>query len=416
MAADPSVRESVVGAARDLDGEGVSAVTAFVRSLPAPPRLLGLGEAMHGEEAYLELRNAIFREFVEHAGFRSFALESDCMAGLAVDAYVTEGSGTLDDVMERGFSHGAGEFKGNRELVRWMRAYNEDRPAADRLRFFGFDGPLEMTVAATPRQALTTLHGYLARHGVPLPCSPDTLDRLVGDDARWTDPAAAMDPSRSVGRSPDVAELRLLTDDLVALLTAHAPHLIPATSPDEWWRASLCGRTAAGLLRYHAGMADTSADRVWRLMALRDAMMADNLLALAPYGPTLVNAHNRHLQREKSTWQLADMALDWWSAGSIAGARLGDGYAFLASALGSVRHQGLPTPHPDTVEGILSTLPGDRYLVDPRALAESLGDHQPSPRTDIAWNYGYFPLSPGHLTDIDGIVFVKDVAQRPEDG
>ena len=81
------------------------------------------------------------------------------MMGLVVDDYVTSGMGTLDEAIERGFSHGFGASAANRELLRWMRAYNEGRAASDRLRFGGIDGPLEITGAASPRQALTALHG-----------------------------------------------------------------------------------------------------------------------------------------------------------------------------------------------------------------------------------------------------------------
>ncbi|TMR11231.1 erythromycin esterase family protein [Nonomuraea turkmeniaca] len=406
---DPLVQD----AASSLDGEGVAAVARLLRTFPARPRLLGLGEATHGEEALLELRNEIFRHLVEHEGYRSFALESDCLMGLAVDDYVETGTGTLDDVMARGFSHGFGGSAANRELMRWMRAYNEDRPAGERLRFFGFDAPLEMMGAAAPRQALTTLHGYLAAwlDADLLPCAADALDRLIGDGERWTNPAAAMDADQSVGQSTEARELRLIADDLVALLDAYTPHLIASTSRDEWWRASLHGRTATGLLRYHFWMADSSPARVWRLMALRDAMMADNLLAVAEHGPALVSAHNRHLQRDKSFWQLADMPLEWWSAGAIVSARLGDQYAFLASALGAMPHQALPAPHPGTVEGLLYTLPGNRSLIDARRLAAALAEagRKPVPRTDISANYSYFALDPAHLGDNDGIVFVKDM-------
>ncbi|WP_127934838.1 erythromycin esterase family protein [Nonomuraea polychroma] len=399
--------------ASSLDGEGVAAVTRLLRTLPARPRLLGLGEPTHGEEALPELRNEIFRHLVEHEGYRSFALESDCLMGVAVDDYVTAGKGTLDEVMERGFSHGFGASPANRELVRWMRAHNEDRPAAERLRFFGFDGPLEMTRAADPRQALTALHGYLAAwlDAGLLPCAADDLDRLIGAGERWSNPAAAMDASQSIGQSAEARQLRLVADDLVALLDAYAPHLIASTSRDDWWRASLYGRTATGLLRYHYWMADDSPARVWRLMSLRDGMMAGNLQTIAEYGPTLIYAHNRHLQREKSTWQLADMALDWWSAGAIVSARLGDQYAFVASALGAMPHQALPVPHTDTVEGLLYTLPDNRYLIDARRLAAALAETgtKPVPRTDISANYGYFALDPAHLGDNDGIVFIKDV-------
>jgi erythromycin esterase-like protein len=376
--------------------------------LPARPRLLALGEPTHGNDVLLELRNDLFRQLVEQEQYRTIAIESDCVMGLVVDDYVTSGTGILDDVMERGFSHEWGAFAANRELVRWMRAYNDGRPAYQQLRFAGFDGPLEITDAASPRQALTALHAYLtARVDADLlPCAAETLGRLLGADDQWTNPAAMMDPSRSVGQTPEAKELRLLADDLVAMLDAQTPQLIAASSPDDWDRALLYGRTATGLLRYHFWMADTSPSRMAWLLGVRDSMMAANLLALAERGPTLVNAHNGHLQRDKSRMRMGGLPVEWWSAGAIVSARLGEGYAFLATALGTIRHHGVETPPPDTIEGLLYALPEDRYVIDARRLSAILGDATPAPRVS-PW-YGYSPLDPAHLGSTDGIVFVKD--------
>ncbi|MGW3687452.1 erythromycin esterase family protein [Streptomyces sp. NPDC005125] len=389
---------------------------AVMRLLPARPRLLALGEPTHGEDALLDLRNELFRQLVEQEGYRTIAIESDCMMGLVVDDYVTSGTGTLDEVMEQGISHGWGTSAANRELVRWMRAYNvradnDGRPASERLRFAGFDGPLEITHAASPRQSLTALHGYLSSRvdADLLPCTADTLDRLLGADDRWTDPAAMMDPSRSMGQSAEAGQLRLLADDLVALLDAQTPHLITATSRDDWDRARLYGRTALGLLRYHYWMAATSPARMTRLVGVRDQMMAHNLLAVAARGPALIHAHNSHLQREKSTMRMGGMPLEWWSAGALVSAQLGEGYAFVATALGTIRHQGVDTPPPDTLEGLLYALPEDRCVIDAPRLATALGDTRPAPRVS-PW-FGYSPLDTAHLADSDGIVFVKDVPQ-----
>ncbi|RDG38208.1 erythromycin esterase family protein [Streptomyces corynorhini] len=390
---------------------------ALMRLLPARPGLLALGEPTHGEGTLLDVRNGLFRQLVERHGYRTIAIESDCLTGLAVDDYVTSGTGTLDEAVEHGFSHGWGAFEGNRELVRWMRAYNvraeaDGLPASERLRFAGVDGPLEISHAASPRQALTALHRYLsARVDTELlPCTAETLDRLLGADDRWTDPAAMRDPARSVGRSAGTDRLRLLADDLAALLDAQAPHLIPAGARDDWDRARLYGRTATGLLRYHSAMADPSPSRMARLCALRDMMMTGNLLAVAARGPALVHAHNSHLQRAKSTMRMGGAPLEWWSAGALVSARLGGEYAFVAMALGTIRHRGVDTPPPDTVEGRLYALPGDRRLVDARRLAAALesapGDARPEPRTS-PW-FGYAPLDPAHLADSDGLVFVKD--------
>ena len=377
--------------------------------LPARPRLLALGEPTHKEDALLDLRNELFRQLVEQEGYRTIAIESDCLMGLVVDDYVTSGTGTLDEVMERGFSHGFGASAANRELVSWMRAHNDERPASERLRFAGSDGPLEITGAASPRQALTALHAYLTAwvDADLLPCTAETLDRLLGADDRWTNPAAMMDPSQSAGRTPEAKQLRLLADDLVALLDAQTPHLIAASSRDGWDRARMYGRTATGLLRYHFWMADTSPSRMARLLGVRASMMAANLLAVAERGPALVYAHNGHLQRDKASMRMGDLPVEWWGAGSIVSAQLKEEYAFLATALGTIRHRGVETPPPDTIEGLLYALPEDQCVVDARRLAVALGDVTPAPRVS-PW-FGYTPLDPSQLASNEGIVFVKDV-------
>lgn len=350
---------------------------SVLRLLASRPRLLALGEPTHGDDVLLDLRNDLFRQLVEQQGYRTIAIESDCLMGLLVDEYVTAGTGELDEVMGRGFSHEWGAFAGNRELVRWMRAFNTGRPAYDQVRFAGCDGPLEITGAASPRPALLALQAAI--DPTPLSGTAQTLDRLLGSDDRWTNPAAMMDPAQSVGQTPEAGELRLLAGDLAAKSTSD--------------RARLYARTAVGLLRYHFWMADTSPNRMERLLAQRDAMIAGNLIALAEQGPTLVSAHNSHLRRDKST--------TWSSAGSIVAGRLGDEYAFLATALGTLPSHGVDAPPPGTVEGLLYALPPERCLVDPRRLPATL-----APRVS-PW-YGYAPLNPAHLADIDGIVFVKD--------
>jgi erythromycin esterase-like protein len=363
------------------------------------PRILGLGEPTHQEDVLLELRNDVFRRLVEQDGYRVLAIESDCLLATIVDDWVTGGDGELGAVLERGFSHGwGGESGPNRALLTWMREWNEGRPAGERLRFAGADGPLEITGPESPRAALTGLNDYLGR-----PCPADRLDALLGDDQRWTDPATMMDPSASIGRSAGARELRLLADDLVALLEMDTPGLIAASSRDAWDRARLYARTAQGLLRYHHGMADSSPLRVDRLLGVRDSMIAANVLAAAEWGPTLAFLHNSHLQRGKASMRLnADLRPRWWSAGALLDARVGDDYAFVATAVGAIRHHGVGTPPPDTIEGMLYARPGDRFSAGPGELAAAF------PVARVSEWFGYAPLDPAELTAIDGLVFVRD--------
>lgn len=389
---------------------------AVLRLFSGRPQILALGEPTHGADALLRLRNELFRQLVEQEGYRTIALETDCLAGQVVDDYVATGEGDLDDIMARGFSHEWGAFAANRELVRWMRAWNEradeeGRPDADRLRFAGFDGPLEIQAAASPRAVLTALYEYLSARvdAELLPCTAEVLGRMIGADTRWTEPAAMMDPARSVGQSAEARELRLLADDLAALLDSHAPQLIATSTAQEWDRARLYGRTATGLLRYHFWMADPSPARMTRLVAVRDAMMADNLLALAERGPVLVNAHNSHLQRGMSTMRMWDHPrLDWWGAGALVSARLGERYGFLASAVGTIRHQGVDDAPSDSVEGVLTALGADRSVVDARGLTALL---EGSVARVSPW-FGYAPLDPAQLADLDGVVFLQEVPEH----
>ena len=427
---------STVGGGWCFDADGGEdlgdALHHFLGALETKPRLLGLGEPTHGEEEFPRLRNQVFRRLVEREGYRSIAIESDCLAALTVDAYVAGGEGPLDAVVATGFSHGFRESGANRELVAWMREHNRNRAQEDGLGFYGFDAPIEITGAASPRQALAALHGYLSAYleAALLPCTLETIVGLVGDDGRWTDPAATMDPSRSVGASREANELRLLADDLVALLTAESPGLVAASSQGDWWRARLHGRTAAGLLRYHAGMADASGPRaaqLSRLLGRRDAMMFANLQAIADRearrGPTLVFAQNLHLQRHRSEWLLPDgwgdlggATLAWWCAGAIAAAQMGSQYAFLASALGSAVDQGLGIPKPGTLEEALYAVAEDRCIFDSRRLAETFRSTgtKLTPRTDASSNHGYFALDPDRLDGTDGVLLIKDIVGREE--
>jgi erythromycin esterase-like protein len=405
-------------AAGGTNGAGVGpAIAAFLRSLGSYPRLLGFGEPLHGEEEFLRLRNQAFRYLVEHHGYRSIALESDCLAAVEVDAFVAAGAGELEDVMEFGFSHGFGELAANRDLVSWMRDYNRDHMPEERLRFYGFDAPIEMTSAQSPRTPLLAVYEYLASQSAVGrdPFTLDLIEDLVGEDDRWTNPAAAMDPAQSIGAAKEVGRLRLIADDLMVILAAESPQLIRSSSPDDWWRAALNARTAAGLLRYHAEMADAESSRVARLMALRDVMMAENLKAIADHelvrGPTLVFAHNRHLQKHLSTWQLAEMSLEWWSAGAITAAQAGSRYAFLAGALGSAPRHGIPRAEEGTLEGELAGLPGNSYVLDARALSTALAgwDKGLEYRADAPEETGYFPLEAEQLEGMDGVLFLKEI-------
>ncbi|GIJ30632.1 hypothetical protein Vqi01_57940 [Micromonospora qiuiae] len=357
-----------------------------------PPPLLALGEPTHGESAFLQIRNDTFISLAE-CGYRSIALESDRAAGLIADEFV-QGSAvvTLDRALAEGFSHGFGAAPANRDLLVRMREWNAGRPACERLTFHGFDAPLEIEHAPSPRRYLTQVCDFLG-----LDRSAE-IDDLVGDESRWSDTAAIWEPGRSIGRSADAQRLRVIADDLLTELYLQAPRRV------EGWRAAFVHVTSAlALLRYHAAAAAPLAqeERFARLAGVRDALMAENLLAIrsaeAHRGPTLVFAHNTHLQRHASTMTMAGTNVSWAGAGAIIASLLGDRYAVIVGSLGASPTLGIEAPAPTTYEGRLqqmSSLP--RYV--------RTSEMEPAERR--THDYRYFPLDEATIESADALLHI----------
>ncbi len=395
--------DSVETMSASFDASDHAAAGAAIRRLfgSHPPRVVGLGEPLHQVDEFLRLRNGVFRHLVEHAGFRTLALESNAWAGRLADAWVRGAPGDVEDVQARGFSPYFGKSAADRELLEWAREHNDGRPPDEQIHVTGFDAPTEMMYAESPRDPLVHLHRYLDEHSV-VTCAWDTLDALLGPDDPWTDEAAAMDPTRSVGSEDRVRELRVLADDLARTLAIEAPALRRATGPDAFDDAALAARTATGLLAYHASMASPGdGGRRWsRNAGLRDAMMADNLQALAARGPTLAFAHNQHVRTGTAHMTLGPMALSWQSAGAHLADRLGSDYLTVGIAIGRAEHLGIPEPDANTIEGGL--LPSDGDLHDAAALPRG------RPLRTYS-NPAYFPLDDAALDELDAVLFVRDV-------
>ena len=115
-------------------------------------KLLGFGEALHGGEDILILRNRLFQRLAETHGYSAIAIESSFPRARVVNEYIAgRGPASYEAVQDTGFSHGFGRLDANRELVEWMRQYNADPSHRVKLQFYGFDSPTEMTSTDSPR-------------------------------------------------------------------------------------------------------------------------------------------------------------------------------------------------------------------------------------------------------------------------
>ncbi|RSN52513.1 erythromycin esterase family protein [Actinomadura sp. WAC 06369] len=388
----------------DLAGLG-SALDRLLDGFRPAPALLALGEPTHGAEEFPRLRNQVLRHLVEHHGYRSIAIESDHIAGTVVDDHVATGAGDLDDVLAAGFTHEFGTLRGNRELLAWLREHNAGADPEERVRFYGFDGPFEITGAPSPRASLTAAHAYLAEHLPRVPYDAGDLDALLGDDDAWTHPEVMMDPAHSIGDTPEARRLRLLADDVLSVYGFEAPTLIAATSDDAYFRAHAHARTARAVLRYHAVLASVSPARMPTLLGLRDALMAEHLRAIAAAeerrGPCLVFAHNAHVQRARShmPWWGEEDGLHWWSAGALTAASdLGGRYRLIVSEHGG------DGDADDSLQGVLAGAVPGRAFFPAAPLADALADARD---LRVPSRQGHIPLEAAELRGADAVAFVR---------
>lgn len=382
--------------------------------------LLGFGEALHGGEDILILRNRLFQRLVEEHGYSAIAIESSFPRACVVNEHIAgHGPALYEAVQDTGFSHGFGQLDANRELVEWMRVFNADPSHKVKLQFYGFDSPTEMTFSDSPRQVLYFVLDYLASiDSASSQEHRERIDPLLGLDADWENPAAMMDPTKSIGLSPAATALRIETEDLISELHVRRPELVAKSTQTRYLEAVHYATVARQLLDYHAVLARKleSGKRIVEGLGIRDVIMADNLAYIVSRerdrGKVLVFAHNSHLQRGKAQWQLGTDVLTWWPVGSHLNEMFGTHYAVIGSALGVSKANGIGQPEVGTLEARMTNAPGPvRFIPTHRGQGLPTSEIAVIPtRSGSMKNPTYFALTPQSLTDFNWLVVLDSTA------
>lgn len=112
---------------------GISDIT-----IPDSVRIIGLGEATHGNVEFQQLKLDVFKLLVEKYGVRAFALEGDYGGCEAVNRYIHGDAGTAQEAAAAiGFPIYRTEQMA--QLIDWMRNYNTTAKEGEDLCFYGFD-------------------------------------------------------------------------------------------------------------------------------------------------------------------------------------------------------------------------------------------------------------------------------------
>lgn len=412
---DDWIRREAISFSADSAESSNASIDKVIASLGDEVTLLGFGEALHGGEEILILRNRLFQRLVEKHGYSAIAIESSFPKARLVNEYISgRGPASYEEVKEAGFGHAFGLLEANRELVEWMRRYNADPSHRIKLAFYGFDIPTGAMGIASPMQVLQFAVDYLASvDSASGQTRRDRIHTLLGDNARWENPAVYMDPTKSIALSPDATALRIETEDLMTELRTRGPELAAKSGRQQYEEALHHAEVARQLLNFHVAMAERKAgESPARVLGVRDALMADNLAYIAERergrGKVLVFAHNSHLQRGKAVWPGqkywgTEDPCEWWPAGSHLGERFGPRYAVIGTAVGVSDSNGIGSPEAGTLEARLTAAPGSaRFIPTRKGRGLPASEIASLPvRAGSMINQTYAALKPQSFTDFD---------------
>ena len=397
-------------------------VDKIVASLGRDVELLGFGEALHGGEDILTVRNRFFKRLVTEHGYSAISIESTFTRAWLVNEYVAgRGPASYDGLLGgKGFGQGVGEVEANRELVEWMRAYNADPAHEVKLSFYGFDIPTATTGIEGPGPTLRFPLAYLK-----------SIDKQSGEEHQrkveallaqikdWENPAAWADNTKSPGLSAAATSLRIAIEDLITELRTRRPELVAKSSRERYLDALQGALVARQVLNFHAALARKSGEPVAGPRGVRDALMADNLLYAVERergrGKVMAFAHNGHLQRGKSMWPCCGQSygqnqevFTWWPAGAQLNDKLAGRYAVIGSGVGASEANGIGQPEAGTLEGRLTKRPGAALFI-PTQQGHGLPTAEVSKlptRTGSMKNLTYTSLIPQSFSDFDYLCVV----------
>ena len=392
------------------------AADRIVGSLGDTVELLGIGEALHGSEEILLVRNRLFQRLVMAHGYSAVVIEVTSPHARAINDYVVGARPAEDPAVQDWFVGGFGALDANRELVEWIHDYNADQAHSPKLHFYGFDLPLGQGGLASPSRVLDVVLGYF-----------DTVDNQsarmhrqritasVGDPAEWERPAAMFDPAQSIGLSAPATELRIATLDLITELRIRRPELVELSDRLAYADALHHAELARKLLDAHATLATPGAYA--SMLGIRDLIMADNLehfLALERgRGKVLVFAASGHLKRGMVEWRLPPEpgVKKWWPAGAHLTQSLGPRYAVIGMALGVSDDNAIQAPEPDTLEARLSKVGGPLFIPTLRGQALPPAEVAGLPtRSGSSLNPTYGQLTAESIADFEWLVFLDSTA------
>ena len=131
------IKKPEVQAKRKIDG--IDEISSGINelSLREDVKVIGLGEATHGNAEFQELKLEVLKVLVDRSDVDCFAMEMDYGEGVIINDYINGHSEmSIDEVMDH-ISFVIYRTEEIRDLIEWMKGYNDTHDR--KLSFYGFD-------------------------------------------------------------------------------------------------------------------------------------------------------------------------------------------------------------------------------------------------------------------------------------
>jgi erythromycin esterase len=364
-----------------------------LRPTIAKARVIALGELIHDAHELHLLRNRFVRCLTSRFGVTAIALESGFgdMAPLE-NALLRPGRSVVEPT-RRAISYGWGGLPEVQALTETLRAYNARHPRSRRVGIYGID----LTGADGS--------GRFSRAGRSIEWLTRYLATLESAEAHRLGMELA--PLSSRFSEAEYPRMSAPARDSIRQLLAAAERLVQQAPKAQRFVAAAQQSMAYFELLESLGPTPRENPGFWRLLQMRDSVMADNLIwALDQEGDTgriLLLAHNAHVFDEPLSATLGrPLAQTPFMLGQRLRGELSDRYIIVgteARTLGYYLEKQVASDSA-SLGSILSHAGAPWFMVDLRAAKENpaLSDwlRQPS---FIRFNWGYQRIRPGRAAD-----------------
>lgn len=125
------------------NGEAVDDAESYITQvedidIPDNVKLIGLGEATHGNIEFQKLKKDVFEVLIKNENVRVFVLEGDFGGGQQINQFILNGNGTAEEAVNT-LDYSIYKTEQMVNLVQWMHDYNATASEEEKVYFYGND-------------------------------------------------------------------------------------------------------------------------------------------------------------------------------------------------------------------------------------------------------------------------------------